>query len=223
MFPLLPLLFILGMTEAVLLLPARSHKSIDMTVAYIPTDDLVHINGFLNISDDMVKMLGIKSSTNIADTMRAVTAQYIAHPTSINISIDSPGGVYNDATKRFVSYLDDLVGNGTNVHCYVRSMAASLAAVILAHCSDRHVSPEGVIMVHGARVSGQLTINAEEATALAHELVVTDQELYTKFRKELGDDDYFMVNFRAERLIPAVEIARKFPDFISLTVVRETK
>jgi hypothetical protein len=119
---------------------------------------------------------------------------------AVDLVIDSPGGSVF-AGDDFISVMDEVKAQGTEIRCYVPRLAASMAFQIYLHCTERHALSRTYLLFHRVRVSTSEVITAPVASALALDLQAMDDVIVTDLRRYMGmDGDSFMYHFEHETM-----------------------
>lgn len=140
----------------------------------------------------------------------------------IDLVISSPGG---DVLTGFIflNIMEQVKANGTEIRCFVPTMAASMAFQILVHCSERHVLDRAFLLWHRVRVSlgGGLFSNGVIMTApLAHDLMVdlaaTDRVIFAELEEAIDMPlKELRYHFEHETMHVGRNLGDSCPDFIT--------
>ena len=100
----------------------------------------------------------------------------------ITMIIDSPGG----SISAGLAIIDVMQMLGDRVRCVCTCLAASMAAVIFAAGSQRLMLPHSRLMLHQARVSGQINGGSETLTQISKRLTEESEAVNTILAESTG-------------------------------------
>lgn len=137
--------------------------------------------------------------------------------TPVNIVISSPGGNLLPGYL-FVNVIESIRGRGTPVHCYVPTIAASMAFQILLHCDKRVALDNALLLWHGARVvTGEEPVTEQVAENLAAQLHKVNTKILSEvvavLSKSMSEKD-ILFHFMEETLHTGKDLAELAPSFI---------
>ena len=139
---------------------------------------------------------------------------------TVHLVIDSPGGqVYPG--MQLSQALDAARTRGSRVSCYVLKMAASMAFQFLAHCDDRYVMANSLLLWHPVRVSVGMgaRFTPRAASQLAADLRRVEDYLVMDLRTSFKlDQDQFLEHYHAETLHFGADLKRLTPGWVQLVV-----
>ncbi len=144
----------------------------------------------------------------------------LAPAVPIDIVIDSPGGdVYTGF--QFINQMEAVRARGTQLRCFVPTLAASMAFQILLHCDVRYTLDHAFLLWHGVRVfgTGGQPLTAPGAAELARELATLDRAILRELHATLGlPPEVVQFHFQKETLHIGHDLAELAPTFIQSRV-----
>lgn len=132
----------------------------------------------------------------------------------IFIIIDSGGGSLQ-AGSILVDRIKAAKYRGVTVNCIVDGMAASMALILMSHCSERYGMFGSYIMWHSAAYGGLMNINDRAATKLLEELAMINDTIWSETRVYFWPW-YFREHYKNETLLPVTEIERNSFGFLKV-------
>lgn len=128
------------------------------------------------------------------------------HP--VMVAIDSVGGEVG-AGMTIIGAIKHLKDAGIKVQCVVTGLAASMAAWIYLHCSERYATPSAVIMYHFGRIMipQGTALGANELASLAKGLGETNNKMLADLKTYLPINPIILFTMLMNELfVPAKEL-----------------
>jgi ATP-dependent protease ClpP protease subunit len=168
----------------------------------------------LHVDKDRTVSLVGPVGNNAMTAAQEVTALMNASNDPIYMIINSPGG--NVITGlQLLSAMQQAQARGIVIKCVVPNLAASMAFITLAQCTERYAFEGSLLLWHPMRVGGSFTEG--EARHAANIMRRMSKPLMKLQKEALGVTwQFFMYHYKYETLWSGAALAEAAPSFMTI-------